>query len=1060
MNFNWAPKYSVRNSFLVNICAVLVVLFGVGVLFNIPKEFLPAVSGGMVRVSVMYRGATAHEVEKLITIPLEQEINHVSGLDHIQSFSYDGMTVIDAMVSADEDVGRARLDIQAEVQKVVLPEDADPPTVQEVKFRSWQFMQVGIYGNGDERHMNTMADYLRDRFTNIKGVERVAFSGKRDDEVWVEVDPTLLEGHGLTLSAIIDTIRQKAVNIPAGFIESSERKSLLRTVGDIEPEEAIRRIGEIVLKMGATGDAVTLRDVAKITRTFVDPDIFRRVDGNPAIVLDIFKKDSGNIVFIADEIKKIVEQEDRNLAPKLRLKTFNDNSEIVTARLDNLGGMLLGSVVLLLALLFTFFNIRVALFITWGLIITLCGSLICMGAGNLSLNAISMMSFMIILGLGVSNGIVVGENVYRHMTTGLTSGVAAVVGTSEVFWPVIASTATTVAAFLPLLIVPDLRKFWGDIGWVLVLALIWSTLAAFLVLPSNMADFCKSIKMPKKGEGGRISRLFDRLRNGYVEFVRVLLKVRYLTCGVAVAVVAFSIYLATAMPFKYLNIVDVEEFAILVKAPEGTKIEETHKVMLEIERKVLQYAKEHGEIRNVSTTTGFSRMWGGMRGENRGQVELELVPYDQRKQFWTATRDDVRKLVGEFTGVELEYHAFMGPAFGNPLEVRARGDDFETLQKIAGEVEETIAKHPRNKGGIRGFKNYEVGKDEVSIVPDEELAKIYGLDTQQIGRYINQAINGETAVELKGGRKEIDVRVRLPKGMRMGVENLSLLMVPLNGGGTIPLDAVTKKSFSKGVNMIPRYDLQRAVTYNVSYINDAVTDLTSQDLNNLVRERFADISLRYPGYSIQYGGLEETREETMAGYYRSIAIGVLLIYITIGAVFRSFIQPFVIMLSIPLSLTGGVFALYLLNEPMSLIALIGFITLLGVGVNDSIVYVSFINNERKRGVDRWQSILNAGRLRFQQIFLTTFSTIVGLLTISMAREGINSFMSPIGIVIVWGMISEAFLTLLVIPSFVAVFDDFHGLFTGKKGGFVPKGEEEVAELEKHLAEMEKSGKTL
>ncbi len=1058
------PRFSVKNPVLINMIMILIVACGIISGRSISLEAFPQVDLQYVSVLTLYPKASPSDVEEKVTKRIETEIKDMEEIDDYFGSSMEGRSVVVLVLKADiEDLDKVVSDVQNRVSRAQLPREAEDPHVDKLG-PSFPVMNLAVSGSTDYAILKEISEELREALLEIEGVTTVALTGLRDREVWVEVDRDKLEHYGLTISQIMGKIRNRNLNQPGGSFKGEAEEVRVRTVGEIEAAAELEEIG---LLSNERGHTVPLSEVSTIRDTYEDAVTFGHVDGNRSINVRVEKNRSGNSIQIGDSIKALIREFNESVDPNINVSVAFDGTQMIRARLNvlvnsgilgfglvilvlymalarkisnrtvgliamatviavilvrmldqelPLAMMICGIyVVLVLFIMMVDLNGRISLMAGLGIPVSIMFALILMYGYGTSLNMISMFGLIVVLGMLVDDGIVVTENVYRHMQMGKSRQKAAIDGAKEVFMPVNAAILTSVAAFLPMLLMEGiLGKFMMWIPIVVIFALLGSLVESFLILPSHLADFGLP-NIPEKEKNSE-KRWFRSLRGFYTWLLTKILRRRYVfvpcTILVAVLIVGFGF---KALGFKLFPDLNLDRFTLSVKAPVGVKLEETERVISEIELQAGKLPREEWE-------SILARIGEVGRGPERsiatniGQVTVNLVDADRRDRSGEEIISAFRKSLKTEEGVTVEVvRGRTGPPTGPPIQIRIRGEDLERLREVGEEVEAFLT-------SIEGVKyiynDYDTGKSEEHVVIDETRAKELGVDVLSVAETVRFAYEGGLATEILRGDEDIDVVVRLAPEFRRNVNDLMALTVRRNTGALVPMENVVSILPRRGPVQINRYNGKRCVTVRADVESDVITSFA---VNNQVREKFG--STIGSDVFLSYSGEDEDRKKSMDSLMAAFWVALLLIYMILGTLFRSFIQPLVVLFTIPLGLIGVIYGLFIHGQPMSLMAMIGVVALSGVVVNDSLVFVDFINRLRSAGVPRLQAIIRSGRHRLRPILLTTATTVVGLMPLMFEVTGSAAFLTPMAISIVWGLLFATFLLLLFIPALYLIVDD-------------------------------------
>lgn len=1020
-------EFSVKNSLLVNLLSIFLMIAGVFSLFQLTREAFPIFSFDIVVVLTPYPGASAPEVEKLVTIPLEEEIRGVSGIEEFYSESLENTSLI--VISLDpnhENPDRVVRNIQRAVDRVRdLPEDAEDPEVEELSTREIPVIEVSLSGKLDEAKLQEYAEILEDRLEEIEGLSKVNRTGWRDPEIWVEVKPELMSRYYVSLAEVMNALKLKNVNLPGGKLRTGEEEINIRVLGEFKtPEE----VGNVIIRANDVGNWLRVKDIARVKPSFEDEDTIHHTEGTRAIRLVLVKKEAGDAVSIVDDAKKIIEEFKKTAPPALEIVLVNDLSFYIRRRLGVLTNNGIIGIILVLISLFIFLSRPVAFFTALGLPIAFFTTFAIMAYLGMSINLVTLFGLILVLGMIVDDGIIIAENVYRHIEEGLSPREAAVVGTTEVIKPVACTILTTIAAFSPLLFISGLMgKFIRGIPLVVIVALLASALEAFIILPSHLADF---VRAPKKGKDGRVrsrkeSRWFRAFLGGYTGLVKFAVRFRYLTVVLFVAILIGCAALAISPAMKLILFpqVGIEQFFIRAEGEVGTSLEKTRRLLRPIEETVASLPPE--ELDTFVTLVGAVQNDPndpfGITGSHVGQVHIFLTPAEGRDRDADEIIATLREKTKNVTGFErISFEKIRhGPPVGKAVAAQVKGDDFAVSTRIADGIKEYL----KTVSGVMDISDdYGPGKDEIEIVIDEDRAARAGLGVGDIAVSIRNAIRGGVATEIRSDKaeEEIDVLVRYPPEERSRVEIFDTLLIPNRYGKLIPLSKVSTLDRRAGVSTIKHDDGERVVAVTAG-VDEAVT--TSGRVNRKLMNEFSWVPDRHLGYSIEAGGEWEETQESLESLARAFLIAFFLVFMILAALFGSLLQPFIIMTAIPFGMIGVIIGFYLNGLPLSFMSLLGVVGLSGVVVNDSIVLVQFINELRKKGRARRHSIIEACRLRLRPVILTTLTTVLGLISVAYMIGGGDPFIRPAAMAIVWGLSFATLLTLILIPCIYAIFDD-------------------------------------
>ncbi len=1030
---------SVKNPVFVNLLLALTIISGSYYYMTMTREVFPEISLDLVAISTAYSGISAEEMEKEVTIPIEDAIHAITGVEEVNSRSLEGMSMIELQLEQGADIAKVAQDARSEIERLVdLPEDADDPMVIEIESQ-FPVINVTVHGSAPELAMRQVAKDMESAIDGIAGVASVTMTGYRDQEVAIELDPLRMVAYGVSSSEVADAVTARNMDLPAGVIRGNRTEFLVRTEGEYRDPA---RLAEVVVRARPDGRHVRLGDVGTVRVAFKEEESFGKIDGERAISLEVSKKKKGDTIAIVAAINRIVAQERAIAADGVRITTTRDGSIWIESRLKTLyvNGTI-GFVLVCLAL-FAMLDWRMAFWAAVGIPTSFLMAFVFMHLMGLSINMLSLFALIVVLGLIVDDAIIVTENVYRYLLKGLTPRAAAVVGASEVMMPVLAATTTTMAAFLPMMLMSGIMgKFMKVIPLVVVLCLIATMIESLLMLPSHLAEFSKGLAGGVRREGRR----FIALRKRYTRLIITALRHRYITVGILLGCAVLSILVMRFhMKFVMFNTRDLPGFAVMVETPEGTSLKETERVLAQVEKvghqlpptdmnAMVSLVGNHFDI-STGRSTG---------GSNLGMIYFELAHFDdpERRNGYEVLnefRQNLHNISGYETLRVIETQG--GPPVGRAVEVKVRGENVETLRTISREIYDYL-------GGIEGVYDVSsddvLGKPELTVKVDEDRAALYGLSAAAVARAVRIVFEGEKVSDVRQGNETLDVMVRYADDFSDRPQRLDEIRLLSRTAGWVPLSSVAEVSLSQGAAAVIRKDRKRSILISSAVNKDVIT---STEANRLVKETFADVPGRFPGYELVYGGENERQMESLYSLARASALAVLIIYLILGTLFRSFVQPLIIMSTVPFAFVGVVVGHLVMMQPLGLLSLIGLAGLVGVVVNDSLVLVSFVNSARRRGASRWISVVRSAKHRLRPILLTSVTTVLGLLTLSFQTRGQAAYLAPMAISIVWGLAFATILTLVMVPCVLSIFDDIGN----RLGRTVGPGQEAVS-LEEEMA---------
>ena len=1030
------PKFSVKNNVLVNMIMLVVFIFGIYTLTNMPKEEMPQVDFGAFYIMVSYRGVSPADIEQTIVKKIEDEIQDLDDLDYIQSTAKEGIATIYIQMLSTADIQQAWDDLNTEMDKVTdLPEEAQDPVLIKLNMREVNEMcTVALGGDFSANSIREITEDFKTEILDIDYISKVEVVGTRDREIWIESDINKLTEYNLTLNDIQNAINMRNINFPGGDIRNGKIEMLIRTVGEFNN---LNEIEDLVVIMDKNGKGIRIRDVATVRDTLEEIETIGKLNGVQAVNLDIFKKKEGNIISVMEDVRSKVEEFEERI-PGLQLEIRNDGSIKVENSLNTLGNNGLIGVILVFIVLFLFIGWRNALFAAWGIPFTFLLSFIIMNWFGITLNMLSLFALILVTGMVVDDAIIVLENVHRYREEGMSRKEAAIRGTERIMWPVIAAVTTTIAAFLPMLLMKGtMGEFMKVFPQVVAIALFGSLFECLVILPSHIAEFGKKTINNSKEKP---HKLHEWLVKNYRKLAKKTLRYRWITVGVVVILFLLSLTALGMGLVKFQFFPDrvPKTLKINMQTATGTSLEKTNEITEIIESR-LNNIKQKEDIEAVVTTVGqFTENHRRKTATSNAEIKIDLVDADKMKYNISEIKNTIRSLLKDVPG--LYSYRFLeargGPPTGEDIELRIKGDDLERLEQLGDYVAEIIEKIP---GTADVESSLSDGKEEIRIIPDNDKLGIYGINVRQISYLINTASYGSPISKYRGSElDEWDIVVRVKEDQINDMDDLKNLKITSRYGNKIPLKEVVDFVVTSGYSEINHRDGKRSIiiTGNTTTYeengkmkkrtpNEVTTILKGNQLQG-VTGQLTDFAQRFPGYQIEFGGQAEEQRESYNSLYLAFLIAVILIFAILTTQFGSYVQPLVVMITIPFTAIGVIFGLVLTGLPFSFNTLIAVVALAGIVVNDSLILVDFINEERCKGTDRWNSLLNAGSVRLRPILMTTFTTIAGFMPIILSSSADIKMWKPMAVSIAFGLAFATLLTLFVIPAIYSFVDSFFG----------------------------------
>ena len=1009
-------RFSVGNPVLVNILMLALLALGALSLSRLPREQFSEVPFYFVNIVVPWPGVSAEDIEQEISIPIEEEMQGLGDLDEISSVSAEGLAAVS--VRFDDGIDSDRFDklfgdVNTRFSRVDLPDGTLQSSVE--SFSSNDFtpvIEIILSGDVGYRELVETAESLVDPLRRINEVSGVDLIGLRDRQIVLSADRASLESRNIPLEELVGAVRSRNVNIPGGTMSTERREYLVRTVGELEDLSAF---GDVVVRHSETGSSVRVRDLATVSDSYDADGPSSRFNGMTAISLRITKVPRGSSVDIIEDVKSLMEERSGKIPPDITVSFLNDSSVPIRSSIEVLLNNALFGLVLLVLILWAFLGLRNALMAALGIPVTFAIAFMVLESLGQTFNTNTLFGMVLVLGLIVDHAIVIIENSYRLHQGGLGRREAAIIGTDQVAIPVLAATATTVAAFLPLMILPGtIGKFLRVIPLTVTIALLASTAEALVFLPSHFADWPSGRRVKTEG------RMYIAFRRLYRRILETLYRRRKVTVAATLLLMIASFAL---VPFLKQDLFSAEDFSVFyvdITMPPGTPIHRTDAIAESFEERILPLVG-NGEIAAVSTSVGFlSGSSGNADGPSVAQIAVDLTEMNEgRNRSVGSVMDEVRSLTSDIPGPDkvLFRKATNGPPTDDPVSFRIFGDSYDELLVVADRIRAELASEPDL---LNIQDNYPSGTPELIVRVNEERAASYGLSVSSIGRYVRASVDGVEATTFFRDNESLDVLVRFADAGDFSPAMLQQLHIPTPFGLSVPFSAVASVDSGNSVASIKRLDGRRELTVTAG----AYTKENIPAINERIKAIFDnEYASRYPGLEFSVGGEFAELNDLLIQILRIFLIGIFLIYLILGTQFKSYLQPFLILFSVPLAFAGVVLYLAVSGTPFSTTVLYAGVALAGIAVNDAIVLISFINEQRRDGVSAGDSVIVAAETRLRPIILTSLTTIAGLTPTAIGLGGRSVVWGPMASTIIFGLIFSTLATLLFIPAlYGSLFD--------------------------------------
>ena len=1055
---NGLISWFARNGVAANLLMALILVGGIATAPTLKQEVFPELPSGLITVTVEYLGAAPDEIEESICARIEENLQGISGVKRIRSNARESLGSVNVELLSDADSRTVLEDVKSRVDAIdTFPDDAERPVVSEVILRR-QVLNVAVSGNTDETGLRAIADEIRDEISMLPGISLVLLGNAKPYEISIEVSEETLRRHGITLDLVAAAIRRSSFDLPGGSVKTAGGEVLVRTKG-----QAYRGpdFADISVLSRRDGTRLRLGDIAAIIDGFADTDQSTRFDGDPSMLVQVFRVGDQGALEVAEQVYGYIEQKTPDLPEGIQLTTWQDDSKMLRSRLDLMirnGRM---GLVFVFASLALFLRLRLAFWVALGIPISFMGAVWLLPATGVSINLISLFAFIVVLGIVVDDAIVVGENIYSRLQRGERGVEAAIAGAREVGTPVSFAVLTTIAAFLPLLLVPGR---YGDIMAVIpsvvILTLVFSLIESLFVLPRHLSHFRYDAQPRGLGRlwGGVQSKVTGTLEWFVDRFYRPTLEKairwRYLTLaiGLSLLIGTMGVVAGGWIKFTFFPRVDADNVAAYITMPQGTPIEETERAAATIERAARELREElREELRalaerddgddadSIDPYRHVMKSLGGQpfreaQAQNRGQIvsfagghlaeiNLELLPSEERSISSKEIAQRWRDKAGPIPGAEEVFYSSDLFSAGDDVNVQLASSDPDQLLGAAESVKKELRAYD---GVVDVADSFRAGKRELrlDILP---AAENLGLTLADLARQVRQGFYGEEAQRIQRGRDDVKVMVRYPESERRSVADVERMRIRTPDGGEVPFPSVARVQPDRGYSVIERSNRQRVVTVTAGVDADVAN---AREINQELASKILPEVLRdFPAVSFGFEGDQREQADAMAGLAQGAMIAIVLIYALLAIPFRSYFQPFIVMSAIPFGIVGAVWGHLILDLDLTFLSIFGLVALTGVLVNDSLVMVDFINRHRDQGKDLFDAIRTAGVVRFRPILLTSVTTFAGLTPLLFEKSLQAKFLIPMAASLGFGVLFATFITLILVPVGYYLIEDLKAVLS-------------------------------
>lgn len=1017
-------KLSITRPVMTTMGILVFLIFGLLAYLNINLNQMPDVEIPFVTVQTIYPGAGPKEIETLITKRIEDVITTVSEIDYVESYSLDGASIVIVAFKLSKDVNIANQEVKEKVDAILndLPTDAEAPIVEKVDLRATPIMDLVLSGDRDPRELYEFADKkLKDRFSQIQGVARVDINGGREREIRVEMDSRVVYENRISLPQLIQILQAQNMNIPGGYFQIDNQEYTVRLDGEFND---ISTISDLQVPTAFGNKKVDQfarvidsgKDVRQRTTYFNGPT--NRRDEN-VVQLSIIKSTEGNVVRIADAVRKALPDIQKIIPSGVQLEIINDNADFTRSTVDDtMSNIVLGVVFTSIVLFIFLFNIRSTIIVALTMPVSIISTFMLLQAAGLTLNIMTLMGLSVSVGVLVANSVVVLENIFRHKAMGADNKDASLKGTTEVTVAVIASTLTNLVVFLP---IANMSSIVGLFMRELALAASFATIFS-LIFSFTLTPMLASFLLPKSGKRSKIAEKMDAFYKTWDEFYRSLLRISLKNKWVNALMVFFSIVALIAvgmvfgpyLGFEFMPAQDNGKIQVTAELPQGYNLHETAEVLKTIEGRIKKYPEVEHVITNLGKISDFNT------GSNVAKMSINLFDVNERER-------GIETIIGKFVGdlsdvpnakITVDRLQESG-AGGAPIQFYILGQEMEVLTELKNEIIAEIGNIP---GLINLDQSSREGKPEITISPNRVKLAEVGITTQELALTIRGAIEGIESSKYRENGEEYDITVTLSDVSVDSPEKIkNIPVVSSRDYSVYRLQQLANVEFTNGFTTILHRDKYTTIKFTASNAPGYVVGDITSEIEKRIKE-----NINLPtGYQFRWGGNNELMEEMVDDFKFAFFLALVLTYILLAAILESFLQPLFILFTIPLALIGVILSLYLTNIALGITSLLAIIMLIGIVVNNAILMLDYTNQlVREEGMRVKNALIEACPTKLKPIIMSSLAIILGMLPMALGIGDAGKEMRmPLGVVSIGGLVVSTILTLFIIPALYNLFYD-------------------------------------
>lgn len=1045
-----------RPSLLVVVFSALTLL-GLYSYTQLSYELIPKFSAPVLTISTLYPGAAPAEVENSVTRKIEDAVSSLERITDINSTSLESYSLVLIQFEDGINVDLTLQDAKRKLDQIQnnLPDDAKVPVISKFSTDDFPIMNIGASATMEStKFYDLMDDQVKAALAQVEGVAQINLIGGEEREIRVSVDKNKLEQYGLSILQIQQAIQAANLDFPTGKVKSDESQTIIRLAGKLKSVEELRNLSIATNKQGAS---IKLYEIAQVTDTKKETTTMNRVNGKTAIGMNVLKQTDANAVAVSEKVKVELKRLEKQYAAEgLKFDISSDSSDFTLEAVDAVVHDL-GLAILLVALVMLLFlhSLRNAMIVLIAIPVSLITTLFGMYLLDFTLNLMTLLAMSLVIGILVDDSIVVLENIYRHLEMGKKSRQAALDGSREIFLAALAITLVIVVAFLPLAVLTGIvGNIMRQFSVVVVISTLLSLFVSYTITPALAARFSRLEHLNNKTLAGIIFSSFERGLQRLTNFYSGILRWTLRWYGIATAFIVALVMLVASVSLmingyigtEFFTSSDQGEFIIQLELPKDATVEETNYATQKVEK----YLFDQPEVTGIFTTVGTqSGVMGNQNSSNLAQLQVKLVGKDKRDVttpiYAFQAKNKLEQMLPGVKVTSAEVGFVGGGANDDPIQVIVSSADLNQANEYADKL---LAKVKTIKGTLQPETSLEEGNPELNVHIDRQRLAELGLTTATVGATLQTAFNGNTDAQYTDGNNEYNINVVLDEFDRRNAKDIANLTIVNNDGKLIKVSQFATIQPTTGPSRLERADRLPAVK-----VNSKVLGVPSGTIGAEIQQWVAQ-NPPPPGVNIKYEGDLKNQAEGFGDMLVALLAGIIFMYLIMVALFDSYIYPFIVLLSLPLSIIGAFLALALAPATLSIFTMLGIIMLMGLVAKNAILLVDFANQAKRDGLNTTEALLQAGQERLRPILMTTMALAIGMIPIAVAKGAASEWKNGLGWVLIGGLTSSMFLTLLVIPAGYQFVDNVGALLSRlfrrnrkKRNDDDQSGEEATPELE-------------